>query len=257
VALRRLGCAFALFFCACTTLRKGEWEVLGASPAPSSGFLAEPERLDDASGPAAFSRSWTSPQHDWRRFSKLYIPPVDTSHVLPESLWDSLNVRHFQVSADVVVQADELHRRLEDAFRGDPYRHFEVIDDPDGVDDDTVVLQVSLVELVPNKAVLGAMGLAAWGGPLEIGIPVATLTAFVAHGSIAMESQLCTRDGTVLAMYADRDTGRMRIIDLRSLTWYANAHEAMDEWAEALVDLANTPMESEVKHKWWFTPLPW
>jgi hypothetical protein len=137
-------------------------------------------------------------------------------------------------------------------------KHFTVVEDPGAIDGDTAVLEVALVELVPNKAVLGAIGLAAWGAPLEIGIPVATATTFVAHGSIAIEARV--RDSAsdeVIAMFADRETGKIRVIDLRSLTWYGNAEEAMDEWARAFVELANTPRDGRVSRSPLFTLMPW
>jgi hypothetical protein len=207
---------------------------------------------------SAFARMWTSRKTDWRRFSKLYVAPVDTTHRVADSLWDELNIRRGQVSADRERQAEELRSRVADAFRDDPQKHFVVLDDPSEIDPDTAVLELSLVELVPNKAILGAIGLGAWAAPLEIGIPVATLTAFVARGSVAVEGDV--RDGgtgKVIAMFADRETGRMRVIDLRSLTWYANAHETMDEWADALVELANQPRGRPPRHDSLFTFMPW
>jgi hypothetical protein len=242
---------------ACETIHHAEIRVLAADPAPDAGFLESPEKLSE-SGHRPFDRMWFSETSDWRRFPKLYVAPVDTGHVLhDESLWDKLNIRHSKVSFDVQRLAVELRERLIAAFAGDPDAHFEILESPDEIDGDTVVVEVALVELVPNKAELGAIGLAAWGAPLEIGIPVATLTAFVARGSVAMEAQV--RDagtGRVIAMFADRETGRMRVIDLRSLTWYGNAYETMDEWGEGLVDLANTRHRT-VEHPPLFTFMPW
>ena len=248
----------ALSLGACASFDRAEWKVLAADPAPDAGFLERPERMTPTARRAAFDRMWTSRRTDWRGFSKLYVAPVDTSHRVADSLWDKINIRRGQVKGDREVQAEELRVRVEDAFRDDPLKHFVVLDDPNEIDADTAVLELSLVELVPNKAVLGAVGLAAWAAPLEIGIPVATATAFVARGSIAIEGDVReAHTGKVIAMFADRETGKMRVIDLRSLTWYANAHEAMDEWAEALVDLANLPRGTDPPHDSLFTFMPW
>jgi hypothetical protein len=248
----------ALSLGGCASMQRAEWRVLAADPAPDAGFLAHPERLSAMPDRSAFGRMWTSRKTDWRRFGKLYVAPVDTSHRIDDSLWDSLNIRHGKVAWDRERQADELRDRVAEAFRDDPQKHFVVLDDPSQIDADTAVLELSLVELVPNKAVLGAIGLAAWGAPLEIGVPVATLTAFTARGSVAVEGDV--RDagtGNVVAMFADRETGKMRVIDLRSLTWYANAHETMDGWADALVELANEPRGGPPAHDSLFTFMPW
>ena len=250
----------ALALTACASYQRAEWKVLAADPTPSAGFLQQPEKLTDSPALTAFDRMWSDSQTDWRHFTKLYVAPIDTSHTLPVGLWDKINIRHSKVAErDLAVQGEELRERIEDAFRDDPEKHFVVLDDPRDIDGDTAILNLSLVELVPNKAILGVIGLAAWGAPLEIGIPVATLTAFIARGSIAMEGEM--RDGgtgEVLAMFADRETGKMRIIDLRSLTWYGNAHEMMNDWANALVEIANTPPEHKPpRHSSLFTVMPW
>ncbi len=132
------------------------------------------------------------------------------------------------------------------------------MDDADALGARGVVLEVALVELVPNKAGLGLLGLAAWAAPLEVGVPVGTVAAFANRGSVAFE--LRARDaltGDVIAMAADRETGAMRVVDLRSATWYGNAHEIFGQWTQAMVDLTNTPSTEQVKHSRYFTLLPW
>ncbi len=248
-----------LSLAACATVRRAEERVIGADAAPSAGFATPHEMLTPPPHALApFDRVWVSRASDWRKLPKLYVAPVDTTHVLDGSLWDALNVRHSKVPLDREEAARALRERVDAAFRADPSHRFEVLDRPDQIDEDTAILELALVELVPNKAILGAIGLAAWAAPLEIGVPVATATAFVAHGSIAMEARVRhARSGRVIAMFADRETGKMRIIDLRSLTWYGNASEVMYEWADSLIALANARRDDEVKHEPLFTWRPW
>ena len=239
-------------------MRHTEEKVLAADPAPAAGFVDEPEKLEPQSEDAPFSQMWLSPERDWARYPKLYVAVVDVSHVLEMSWWDKLNIRKSKVEYDLVVVADELRDDLIEAFRDDPRHHFELVDRPEDVDADTAQLEVAIVELVPNKAILGAIGLAAWGAPLEIGIPVATATAFVAHGSVAMEARVRDgKTGEVIATFADRETGKMRVIDLRSLTWYGNALEDFRGWAEGFVALANEERGAQVRHSAYFTLKPW
>jgi uncharacterized protein DUF3313 len=250
--------ALAFGLAACASIHRAEWNVLSADPAPESGFIDRPEQLDFETL-APFQGMWTSPEVDWRKFPKLYVAPVDTGHLLPMSLWDKTNIRESKVASyDVFQQAIELRERVEDAFRNDPQQHFIVLDDASQIDEQTVVLELSLVELVPNKAILGVVGIGAWAMPLVIGIPLATLTAFIAHGQIAIEGDVREAGSDqVLLTFTDREIGKMRVIDLRSVTWYANAHESMDEWADALVELANAPPGHKVKHAGFFTFMPW
>ena len=190
-ALHSLVIAIALNGCA--SLRGAEEKALAADPAPDAGFVAEPEKLEPQSDRMPFDRMWLSPERDWSQYPKLYVAVVDVHHVLEMSWWEKLNIRKSKVEYDLVVVADELRQDLIEAFRDDPQHHFQIVLDPADVDADTAQLEVALVELVPNKALLGALGLAAWGAPLEIGVPVATATAFIAHGAVAMEARV--RDG--------------------------------------------------------------
>jgi Protein of unknown function (DUF3313) len=257
-ALHRLSLVIALAAAGCASLRDREYRVLAPDPAPDAGFIEEPEKLEPQGKAAAFDRLWFSPDKDWSSYPKLYVAVVDVNHVLAMSWWDKVNIRKSKVEYDLVVVADELREDLIEAFRNDPRHHFQVVERPEDVDADTVQLEVALVELVPNKAVLGAIGLAAWGAPLEIGIPVATATAFIARGAVAMEARVCDgKTGEVIAAFADRQTGKMRVIDLRSLTWYGNATEEFEGWSDAFVELANTDRPDQVRHSLYFTLMPW
>ena len=249
VASLALGCA--------TESRLAE-QVIGASPAPDSGFLDTPERMAPHRARDPFDRSWVSENLDWASYDELYVAPVDTTHVLAQSLWEKVNLRQHAVQDDIRELGSELRKRIVEAFRDDPKHHFQIVDDPNAIEKHGVVLEVALVQLVPNKAGLGLLGLAAWAAPLEVGVPVGTVAAFADRGSVAFE--LRARDavtGDVIAMAADRETGAMRVIDLRSVTWYGNAHEIFGQWAQEMVDLANTPSTDQVEHSRYFTLMPW
>jgi hypothetical protein len=257
----RLGAACALISAldACVSLQRAQEAVLGADTAPDSGFLKRQEELAPHRDRAPFDRAWFSPQREWREYPKLYISRVDTGYELPRSGWDRANLRERKVDhVDFERLADELHAKLVAAFRADPQHQFRVIATPEEIDAETAVLQVALVQVVPNKAILGAIGLAAWGAPLEVGIPLATLTAFVAQGSVSMEARVTDAGtGRVIAMFADREAGKVRVIDLRSMTWYGHVHQTFNEWSGSLVELADTPPSHRVSHPAYFSILPW
>ena len=242
----------------CATENQLAEQVIGASPAPDSGFLEKSEKMAPHRARDPFDRSWVSENLDWASYDELYVAPVDTTHVLAQSLWEKVNLRQHAVQDDIRELGSELRKRIVEAFRDDPKHHFQIVDDPNAIGERGVVLEVALVQLVPNKAGLGLLGLAAWAAPLEVGVPVGAVAAFADRGSVAFE--LRARDastGDVIAMAADRETGAMRVIDLRSVTWYGNAHEIFGQWAQQMVDIANTPISEQVKHSRYFTLLPW
>jgi hypothetical protein len=242
----------------CATENQLAAKVIGASPAPDAGFLDSPEMMTPHPARDPFDRTWVSENLDWANYDQLYVAPVDTTHVLEQSLWDKVNVRQHAVQDDIQELGVEFRKRIVEAFRDEPKHHFQIVDDPNAIGERGAVLEVALVELVPNKAGLGLLGLAAWAAPLEVGVPVGTLAAFANRGSVAFELRVRdapTRD--VIAMAADREAGAMRVIDLRSVTWYGNVHEIFGQWAQAMVELTDTPSSEQVEHSPYFTLLPW
>ncbi|HTO71063.1 MAG TPA: DUF3313 family protein [Myxococcota bacterium] len=257
--LARLYLAVLVFaLCGCATEQKLEQEVLAASPAPDSGFLEDADRMAPHPERAPFDRYWLAPTFDWNHYSKVYVAAVDTRHVLEMSLWEKINLRTIDVKKDIADLALEFHDDLVKAFRDDPKRHFQVLDAAAAIDDQTLVIQSALVELVPDKAALAVLGTAAWAAPVALGVPLGTFAAFEDQGSVSFELRgRDGRTGEVVGMCADREVGPMRVLDLRSMTWYGNAHLILNDWSRQLVELSNTPHDVQVKHSEYFTLMPW
>jgi hypothetical protein len=248
----------AVALCGCATEQKLEQKVLAASPALDSGFLENADRMAPHPERAPFDRYWLALTFDWNHYSKIYIAAVDTHHLLEMSLWDEINLRTIDVKKDIADLALEFHDDLVKAFRDDSKHHFQVLDDAGAIDDQTLVIQSALVELVPSKAALAALGTAAWAAPVAIGVPVGTFAAFGDQGSVSFELRgRDGRTGEVVGMCADREVGPMRVIDLRSMTWYGNAHLILNDWSRQLVELSNTPHDVQVMHSEYFTLMPW
>jgi hypothetical protein len=254
----RLWLCTALVLASCATTEKVEEEVLAASPAPDAGFLEGAEKMTPHPDRSPFDRAWLAPGFSYKNYSKMYVAHVDTHHVLNMSIWEQINIRSIDVKQDISDLAVELHDKVEKAFGDDPTHHFEVLKDPAKIDEKTLVVQLALVEVVPNKAALGVLATAAWAAPVAVGIPVGTIAAFTDQGSISFEGRARDgRTGEVVAMCADREIGPMRVVDVRSMTWYGNAHEIIDGWANQLVELSNTSPDVKVEHSPYFTLLPW
>ena len=254
----RLAAALCVALAACANSAALEEEVLGAPPAPDTGFLANPVKGAPSSDRAPFDRFWVWQERDWRDHAKLYVAPVDVTHVLEMSLWGKVSVATIDWKSDLARLAVEFHDEVARAFRDDPNHHFEVSDDAGAPGADTAVLELALVQLVPPKAGLGILGVSDWSAPLAIGVPADTATALADQGSVAFE--LRVRDGrtkTVEAMAADRETGPATAVDARSATWYGNVDVAFRDWSHELVALANTPRDEQARRSAYFTPMPW
>jgi len=122
----------------------------------------------------------------------------------------------------------------------------------------TLILELAVTELVPSKAVLGVLGIAAFAVTPVVGVPVGAAAAMANDGWIAVEGRV--RDGAtqrVVAMFADREKAKTRILDLQAVTWYGHAYEIIEDWSGQLVQLANTPKDVQVEDSAAFTLMPW
>jgi hypothetical protein len=231
--------------------------VMDSGPAPDAGFLSEPGRmvmLDRSQHP--FQRVWVAPTHDRERYRKVVVAPVVIEHMLDNSWWDNMSTAaFFGLEDDAARLAERLQRTVEQAFREDPNRRFEVLDEPD---DETLILELALVEIVPNKSVLALGAIAAMAASPVISSPIGFVASQTEHGFMAIEGRV--RDGAtgeVVAMFSDRETAKTRVLDLQSVMWYGHAYEIFDEWAEQLVAVANHPADPGIGDPRPFTLKPW
>ncbi len=241
-ALKCLLAAVAVFIAGCKT-----------DPAPDSGFLDHPELMKEQRGRAPFDRAWVRPGFNKNLYNGVMIPPVNTDYLLQNTGWAAANPASETLEQSARELAAFTRRAFLDAFRDDPHRRFPVVSQPaPGV----AVLELAIVELVPSHAILGALGLVA---PFARAPIVAVGSKVAGRGtSVAIEGRL--RDsmtGEVLMMFADREEPPFRIISVKAITWYGDAEDSIEVWAQQLVELANTPPSHTVRDASNFTLSPW
>jgi hypothetical protein len=172
------------------------------------------------------------------------------------NLWAQMSIATPGIEEEVEGLAVELRETFVDAIRDDPNRRLELVE---GIAEHTLVLEMALIEVVPNKAWLGALGLAAYGSPnVPAGVAVGTLATFFDRGWVSIEGRL--RDaitGRVLYQFADSEMGKTRILDLEVLMWYGHADEIFRDWAVQFVERINKPLNEVVADSPWFTLRPW
>ncbi len=230
-------------------------KIMKAKPAPDSGFLAEPEKMAEHRERAPFNRMWADPAFFASNYRSILVAPVNTEHVLAASTWAKTNVREFRIEQDLARIASDFRQTVIAKFRASDENRFAIVDTAAA---DTMILELAITELVPGKAFLGAIGLAAWAAPLAVGIPVGVAASFADDGWMAIEGRVRdAKTGTVMARFADREGPKTRILDLEAATWYGHARESMKDWADQLVLLANTPKDVQVEDSSWFTLRPW
>jgi hypothetical protein len=234
-----------------------------AKPAPDSGFLQDPKLMtSDKSVP--FNRMYVNPKFKDRRFTEIYVAPVNTDYVMAENIWEKAtlaNVSKEDVKKNVQLLAEYLRSAFIKAVENDPQKQFKVVDRPGP---QTLILEMAIVQLVPSKAELQALSLVPVGFFGVIGTGVMVSGSALTHsedqgkGVIAMEGR--TRDaasGEVVCMFADREHPPTAILDIKALFWWEPAKPICDGWARQFVELKNAPHGAKIKEIPNFQLLVW
>jgi hypothetical protein len=231
-----------------------------AKPAADSGFLADSEKMAENRERAPFNRLWVDEKFDLLNYDSLFVAAVNTDFLIEQNTWAKANPRNIKIEDDVKDIAVEMRKNVIDAFQSSDENRFALVD---GVPEKTaaaktMIFELALTELVPSKAILGAIGVASWAVTPVVGIPVGAAASMADDGWIAIEGRI--RDGEtgeIVAVFADREKAKTRILDLTSVTWYAHTTEIMGDWSQQFVTLANTPKDFEVEDSNPFRLRPW
>lgn len=222
---------------------------------PPTGFLgpeASTEMVDNELYP--FHKIWLAP--DWNSPDKktIYVPPVDTEFVKKATWWTEANLKGSpeQMSQDLANLATYTQNEFKKKFTEDESHRFQVVESPRA---DSLRFELALVDVVPNKAALGALGLAATVVAAPVGAAIAAKET--AKGSVAIEGRIKDADGRIVGLWADREKGKFGPINLRRATWYGEIDTIVQEWADQWVKVANAEPGQKVKDTRTFTLMPW
>ncbi|MDJ0868640.1 MAG: DUF3313 family protein [Myxococcota bacterium] len=195
-----------------------------------------------------FAEGWNDPE-----YRTLVVAPVNTEYVKAATWWNEATLKGHRLEEDLANFADFTQETFRKAFLKDKNHRFHVILEPQ---DDSIVLELAITELVPNKAELGALGLAATVVAAPLGAGIAAKET--AKGKVAMEGRwVRARDREIMVEWTDREHGKFGPINLRRATWYGHAHKIVEEWAEQWVKVGNLPPDAKIKDSRTWTLLPW
>jgi hypothetical protein len=222
-----------------------------AKPAQSAGFADANLMNHDPLIP--FNQFWRKADVDWTRYNTLYVADVNTSYMLAMTDWQK-GERKEEIERDVHSIAVYTREAIKQAFRDDSKHRFQVVDAPTE-NSRAVVFEMALIELVPSKVALNALGYA----PFGVGLGVSAVRGAANDKStVAFEARI--RDaatGDVLMQAADREAEQAAIIDLRGFKWYTHAHAIIDSWSKQWVRVVEQKPGEKIKDVDTFRLLPW
>src|SRR5262249_23508158 len=143
---------------------------------------------------------------------------------------------------------------IKKAFREDPNHRFNVVEMPP-TGSDALILEMALVEVVPSKVILNALGYA----PFGIGLAIKAVRGIAKDVStVAFEAGLRHASAReVVGTVADREAEQKAAVTVRGLTWYSHAHTIIDSWSDQFVKTANRQPGQTVEDTKTFTLKPW
>lgn len=201
-----------------------------------------------------FHKVWLDPSWNSSEKRSIVIAPVNTDFVKKASWWTQANLKgdSEKMNQDLANLAQRTRDEFKKKFTEDKNKRFQVVEAPRA---DSLVFELALVDVVPNKAALGALGLAATVVAAPAGAAIAAKET--AKGSVAIEGRIRDGRGNVVGKWADREKGKFGPINLRRATWYGEINKIVEEWAEQWVKIANAETGEKVKDTRTFTLAPW
>ena len=118
---------------------------------------------------------------------------------------------------------------------------YQVVDTPD---DQTLIIELAIVEVVPTKVWLNAIGYALLGA--------------VDQGETGFEGRL--RDGKtkqVIAEFKDHEYGQFDVVSVRDLEWAAHSRHTIRAWTDDLEKICYRPPDGTVSEMSPVTLMPW
>ena len=222
----------------CSTM----YDWFRANPAPQTSFLDGSGNLVDQSPDFPFRRIWIDKDTDLKKYREIIVAPVSTNNLMETSGWDKVHGR--SVVGNTKEDSADIAKYMYDSFRkalyNDPGKRFIIVDKPG---QDTLKLELALVQLVPSKADLNVVenvvGFVIW--------PVGFLTVFNS-GSTAFEGILRdAQTGKVVCSFVDRETDEPAVVNLPGFTYYGNSRYFIDRWSRQFVDFMNAKDYGKLK----------
>lgn len=211
-----------------------------AKALPDAGFLDQPQLLN-ANDKLPFNAAWIKSDAALHNYKKVYVAPVDTTHLLNLDWWQKAAIAPGDQQAWAAELAQYFQDKMKAQFSDDDKNKYQVVETPD---DETLIIELAIVEVVPTKVWLNAIGYALLGA--------------VDQGETGFEGRL--RDGKtkqVIAEFKDHEYGQFDVVSVRDLEWAGHSRHTIRTWTDDLEEICYLPPDSAVSEMSPVTLLPW
>lgn len=221
-----------------------------APPKKTTDFV-EGEKMEKRED-LPFHSVWVKEGFDKSQFDKVYVAPVNVSYIFfdDSDWWKNSFKSYNDLKKDAEDMGNYMRESFKKAFTDDPNKRMAVVEEPDN---STLVVELALTELTPNKPYLKIARFAPFGAGAAV-----TLLNQTNLSTVSFESRIRNgRTGEVVAMFADREQEKKYLLTVKNLTWYSHAEEIVNDWAHQFVEIANREDGEMVKDSATFGLKPW
>ena len=200
---------------------------------------------NSSGGRGAFlEKTWATPEFQktdvQKKYSSVYIAPVQTSKLAKQDWWSSQNSR---TQSEVLAKdAKRLGKQLETSLareiRAYPGNRLSIASRPGP---NTLTIETAITELVPSKAYWNA-GASAAG----FVVPGAGLLSMAGAGKVSIGGRLSDSSGTQ-ATFSDTRSDDISPVNLRSYEWYGGAERNIETWAKQGAAFLHAAPGSDIK----------
>lgn len=220
-----------------------------AAPSKGAGFVPMQQMAKNEDLP--FQKVWIKSGLNLKGYKTICIQPVNTDHLLQSDWWQQ-GFRKGKMKEDLAEMAGFMRLEFQSAYRNDPYSRFRVVETPEK---GSLMLDLALTELVPCNVAFSVLEYAPYGGGTAMRL---LERATGAESTVAFEAKIKDADtGETLAMFADRQAKKIRIIDLKGFAAYSHDRDIIKEWADQFVKMANRRPGEVIEGSRTFTLSPW
>jgi Protein of unknown function (DUF3313) len=226
-----------------------------SEPVKPAGFAKNPGLMKNCDL-VPLDKVWKDPAFDSRAYDSIMIVPVFTKAQLDKSWMEEANIRTWMDEENQDVK--DFARYTENAFKKavQKSKNYKLADKPGPR---TLIFELALVKIVPEKPVLGVAKAAATpiiGGFRAVAFAMAPVKTAVSAGtdsplqaSVAIEGNI--RDSMtkkVVASFADREKQTSAIVNFQDFSAYGNLEQIVDEWAREFLEIMDKrPLQTGTK----------
>ena len=230
----------ALLLAGCGTVQ----QAMRCDPPELTGFLPDHRLLVRQPPSFPFHYLWQARGIDWRRYSGIYVAPVNTNYLLRDRLWKQASRDDPQSTRQDLATLGNYMRDsfVQELRKVESRGGFKVVNRPRPR---TLTLELAVTWLRPTEAELNYAGTAA-----NLLVPgVSLVTRLMATGTVSMEARLVdSRTRQLLFMVADREKDPAAVIPLPAYTWYGATEYNMGHWAQQLAAMSVSARFADIEH---------